>query len=1270
MSARTPRLPRNWRDAPLRLHLLGPAAAVLAGRGHKVVLLGGDGKRPLGDAAGQPHGWKDATDDLAVLEARLRLAGTRAVGLGVLVGGAGGPVVVDADGPCAVQRLREILGEELDDLPGQRTRKGLHAFFAPDPTVRRSVRGIPVDCSCEQKCGIDVLGTGSDGGPGGCVTVAPSPGKRWLRPEGGLPPAHLLPPLPDAIKAALPTRRSEREIEPPVELTPEDQERARRALGSVLDAAVGRVRAGKPGQRHNLLLKAATRVGQVAGAAGLNEDSAEVRGAAAALAEASIASGHDARDAQATAWDGLRWGIAHPAPPRDRTGGGRPRSRREEISDFVARACQEWDSLPPTPRPDLELAEQQVQRGLTTEDLRLLLVPTGVGKTEHITKQLAALLHAKRRGQWDPVKLGLVETEDDEPDIEEAPEWTQVALWQGENDDGERGDVELDDEDDKDDKDDKDEEFSWLRHPDPNLRFDEGPWGAGGARVHPVVVFTPYTQLRDTLARRAGLPDDAVHVGRHAPTQEWEERAAAARERGLDPYDIAPEKGGCYQIGAVDEVACEGHVAAAAVCTTCPNGLAAMEKYGLRRTRDDEGDEGRRSVSPRDKLLARGIDIRDVYPCGHLPALQKLTEQPAIVAASPAATKSLCKLQLTKEEWIAAAKSDDNFSSRRSVPRQTIFDEEPSEWLRTVTVRDEDLPRWEARVTERLLHMLARMQERAERGEFDDPEQVVSAVSEQINRWLEQFCTAISNLQEAVWPRVVPLPPVDLQRVTETTAELAKLERELRHLLGVRRKTRLGDTRLPLTALWEAVRIEWKKLRIDELFAPLRALRALRLAAIHGLLRVTEHQTGDRVVRRLVGVEPNGAGEVLLRGAQVPSARRRRSSTPDVTVATATPSAGLEAAIRALGGVVDRVEIDQPVQVLATFAPGFGKGRSRALAGEAEPQATRRVRQLVGLLAQVHAETARQTGLRPDDIAVISHKDVIERLRESGVLSETNSTWWGRELGTNDLENCRVLVIAGLPTPPPEGWREIYERDRALAIMAGAPRAEWPEWNETREMRPTVEVGGRTIVWPGGLPLDPHLREWMLRWWGDRIAQAIGRLRAVRRGTVRVLVLGPCPDLARHGIRVTPWLEGDFLRAAPPASARGFVRRLEADARVAEAMANGATTNREIVEWLRATTSRGTSASTIRRVRERLRSGETLTSIIEGGGLVVGRALEEGVVRRVRADLPPRVRQAIERGRATRPVPITLKPRRCDEAGAPLSMGDGGVAGRAPPGAA
>jgi hypothetical protein len=240
MSGVAPRLPQDWREAPLRDHPLGPAVAVAAGRGHRVVLLGSDGKRPLGATANQPHGWKDATDDLATLEARLRLAGAQAAGVGVLVGGPDAPVVVDADGPCAVARLQEILGEEIDTLPAQQTRKGLHVFFAPDMGVRRAVRGIPVECGCGNGCGIDVLGTSSSGGPGGNVSLAPSPGKTWLRPEGGLPPAHLLPALPDAIRAALPTR-SERGIEP-VEITPEDRERARRVLGGVLDQAVARVR--------------------------------------------------------------------------------------------------------------------------------------------------------------------------------------------------------------------------------------------------------------------------------------------------------------------------------------------------------------------------------------------------------------------------------------------------------------------------------------------------------------------------------------------------------------------------------------------------------------------------------------------------------------------------------------------------------------------------------------------------------------------------------------------------------------------------------------------------------------------------------------------------------------------------------------------------------------------------------------------------------------------------------------------------------------------
>jgi len=177
----------SWRDAPLSLHPLGPAAVRLINRGYRVLLLGGkDGNIPLGALARQPNGYKSATNDLTELEQRLWRAGRAATGLGIVVGG-DGPVVIDADGPCAVAWLRELLGDALEHTPRQTTGKGMQLFFKPDPTVRRSMRGIKVRCTCGGGCGINVLASTTHGKPGGYVAIAPSPGETWEWPEGGVP---------------------------------------------------------------------------------------------------------------------------------------------------------------------------------------------------------------------------------------------------------------------------------------------------------------------------------------------------------------------------------------------------------------------------------------------------------------------------------------------------------------------------------------------------------------------------------------------------------------------------------------------------------------------------------------------------------------------------------------------------------------------------------------------------------------------------------------------------------------------------------------------------------------------------------------------------------------------------------------------------------------------------------------------------------------------------------------------------------------------------
>ena len=164
-------------EAPLRTPL-GAAAAKLLARGYAVVVLG-RAKRPL-RLPGQEHGVRDATSDLLELEARLFAAGSTAGGLGVACGGPDGPVVVDADGACAVAVVRRLLGPAVATVPHERSTHGEHWFFSPDPSVRRAVRAVAVPgCACQKPCGVDVLGTASHGGWGQFVVTAPTPGRTW-----------------------------------------------------------------------------------------------------------------------------------------------------------------------------------------------------------------------------------------------------------------------------------------------------------------------------------------------------------------------------------------------------------------------------------------------------------------------------------------------------------------------------------------------------------------------------------------------------------------------------------------------------------------------------------------------------------------------------------------------------------------------------------------------------------------------------------------------------------------------------------------------------------------------------------------------------------------------------------------------------------------------------------------------------------------------------------------------------------------------------------
>jgi len=1195
------------------LHPLGLAATQLVTRGYRVLLMGGDqGKVPLGATAGQPNGYKSATDDLGELERRLLLAGKRATGLGIVVGG-DGPVVIDADGPCAERTLFELVGDALASVPRERTQKGMHYFFKPDPTVRRAVRGIPVDCTCGRGCGIDILGSSSDGVASGNVTVAPSPGKTWTWPDGNLPEPSLLPELFQVLRDY--ARKAVLADPAPVVLSEADRVAARGVLGSVLDEALDTVRAGAPGQRHSVLLAAAQRVGQVLGAAGHDAASDLARQAMAALAEASEASGHDHMDAKRTAHDGVKWGIARPRPMAV--------GREAEIARWVAGVVEALKAIPvPTPG-NLEEAQDAIAQALLDENSGVIQASTGVGKT-HLLKQLGrASASRPRRGMW-PSRVP-------EPEPEPEPEPRQLSLWF-----------------------EPEPKPEPVPTPEPELWPEDEGEGVGDLgrfasvppwEIPPLAAFFPTRELRDDFASAVGLPSEAVHCGRHELTEEDRQRLEDTPRWERGSLSLAPWT--CPILPAVRPISERNHILMASACSSCSHGFAAQLEIGVPMlSGEDEDDENRGRARLVRKLQARGLQPNEVTPCPYILAVAQERREMVLAATHAAATDSMGRMALS----VYRRDDGEDGKPKKSLARTVVFDEEAS-WAKKVVIRRRDVTEWRERADE----ICRGLREKAETQILEDWRRELFL--DTLEKWRRLFNQKLDKFERAIWSLDQP----NLDAVASVLPHLLELCKWLMTVTD-RQHGLFADTpdqnkaqkKAGKTALWEKVKIRWDGTDLDELIAPLRALRAIEASTKVGAAEVVEQTEPDEsIARTLVTWELTAQGEMVL------------SQHTWTKVLTATPSQGLLAATQAQGGTHTQAVLPQPARIIATFDAGWGVSH--------QEQAERRKEQAVGLLGSVAPQLAQGLGVHEDDVGLISHTPWIERLRAQGGISERRSRWWGAEQGVNTLEDVKALLIAGLPAIPTYALRDAYCAERFFALTGGADESEWPVWSQDEPwiLHPTVTVSGQEVTWPQGLPENEHLREWVLGWYARRMAQALGRTRALQRDgeAPAVIILGPCPDLGEFGFHVTPWVDGE-LKPSASAGTRGAVRRAEAEARVAAVMLEmrqeGAKeTCRAIAERAKEVTGKGCGPGVVRRVRAREASGESLEEIVQTSARVVGVGLREGTIRKLRDDLPARVMALIEASAHARRVKLTLRPRDADARGA--LVGAGCMSRRGPP---
>lgn len=689
-------------------------------------------------------------------------------------------------------------------------------------------------------------------------------------------------------------------------------------------------------------------------------------------------------------------------------------------------------------------------------------------------------------------------------------------------------------------------------------------------------------------------PAEIMHHRGRRAPTEEEVEQYAAAIEARQADLVCVADGVCLQLDGIQTVAGQRHSPAATLCTTCPNGKLAMIGVVLSQKRYGRADEIRR------ELEADGVDPATTIPCGAIPqfAAERTTRLLGVAGTAISPTQ---------------------LEAPKGRKRREVYDE-ISDLASPVPVSRKAIGEWESQWTSRLAWMLERMDH---------------ATGEDVATWRERI-----DVHEAMIDETTPV----LDRLRDALAGRRGTPslNVVRGIIAELGAIAAAHKARPGTAAWERVRAEWDRTVLDELEAPLRAATDLARAADLGTLEIEQVRRHESVSWRVVGWVPNAAGQDIV---------DRAGDDKPTYLLDATPSRGTISAVQALGGRIERVIVPQPVRVVVDGSHMMGRGTRRAQA--------KRAQWVVPLIAERRNALAAVLGCAPEEIPILTHKTWALACIAAGMGGDIG--WWGADdKGHNHWRDAPGLLVVGPPTLPPTALRDAYLADRAFALAAGCNTEDWPAWGEEAELGIgwQIPVGGELVTWPGQLPVDEHLRAWVLDRYARLMAQAIGRLRAVRRESApTVLMLGPCPDLSEHGITVTPLRGSEPLALAPSATERGQARQAEADLRVVSTLGDLGPEAPEtaVRAHLVATTGRGVHHRVMRRVRDALGKGMTLAQLRGSRIADLATARGRGVVHKLRRDLPVGVRDALdaaahrlhkaEREDVPTPVPVAL-PRR------------------------